>query len=247
PIKNRLQIWADRWFYGERYTLRMGLQDFGRMLARTTALPSLLDSVVVRLSQMLSVRRVAIFIEDVAEPSGFRLARALGIEGEINLPQDIKVLVRARSAGRGFISAEDLEASAHAANDNGSVAPNSESRSSLQKNRLYYYVPCVVRDRIVAIICVGRTTSGALLSSEDTELLRGLSGYVAVAIDNSLLYRSEMEKAGELARLKEFSENIIESVSVGIAVIDLDGRITTWNSAMESMFLVGRRSAFGLE
>src|SRR5258708_11574367 len=29
PIKNKLQVWADRWFYGERYTLRTGLQDFG--------------------------------------------------------------------------------------------------------------------------------------------------------------------------------------------------------------------------
>src|SRR4030095_6731315 len=92
-------------------------------------------------------------------------------------------------------------------------------------DELYYFVPCVVRDRMVAILCVGRTTSGALLTSEDTELLRALSGYVAVAIDNSLLYRSEIEKAGELARLKEFSENIIESVNVGILVVDVEGQI----------------------
>ena len=245
PIKNRLQIWADRWFYGERYTLRMGLQEFGRMLAQTTALPNLLDSVVLRLSKMLSVRKVAIFIEDNAEPSGFRLARALGLEGDIRLPEDVKLLIRTLSSGRGFISADDLGASAYAAGPNGGPASEGESKS-VQKNRLHYYVPCVVRDRMVAIIGVGRTASGALLSSEDTELLRALSGYVAVAIDNSLLYRSEMEKAGELARLKEFSENIIESVSVGIAVVDLDGYITTWNSAMEGMFMVGRHTAQGL-
>src|SRR4029077_91483 len=94
--------------------------------------------------------------------------------------------------------------------------------------------------RMVAIIGIGRATTGAMLTSEDTDLLRALSGYVAVAIDNSLLYRSEMEKAEELARLKEFSENIIESVNVGILVVDFDGRITTWNSSLEEIFGIAR-------
>jgi two-component system, NtrC family, sensor kinase len=114
-----------------------------------------------------------------------------------------------------------------------------------RRDEVYYYVPCVVRDRMVAIVGVGRTTSGALLTSEDTDLLRALSGYVAVAIDNSLLYRSEMEKAEELVRLKEFSENIIESVNVGILSVDFDGLISTWNSALEEIFGITRERALG--
>ncbi|HEX8087795.1 MAG TPA: ATP-binding protein, partial [Blastocatellia bacterium] len=285
PIKNKLQVWADRWFYGERYTLRTGLQDFGRTLAQTTALPQLLDSLVRRLSDMLSVRKVAIFVEDPASPSGFRLALASGIDGEISLPDNIKNIIRLRSIGRGFISASDLpvEQIAGAAKPAGADSPrdavvieyagasldsaNSLSNASVAVSRgvshvphaapysssdadepvaqdeLYYYVPCVVRDRMVAIIGIGRTTTGAMLTSEDTDLLRALSGYVAVAIDNSLLYRSEMEKAEELIRLKEFSENIIESVNVGILVVDFDGRITTWNSALEEIFGVARARA----
>src|SRR5262245_18634601 len=108
PIKNKLQVWADRWFYGERYTLRTGLQDFGRTLSQTKAMPQLLDSLVRRLSSMLSVGKVAIFIEDPGVPSGYRLAHAAGIEGDVNLPVDVKKIVRIRSAGRGFIVAQDL-------------------------------------------------------------------------------------------------------------------------------------------
>jgi two-component system, NtrC family, sensor kinase len=231
PIKNKLNEWADRWFYGERYTLRTGLQDFGRTLAQTTVLPQLLDSLVHRLSDMLSVRKVAILIEDTHTPSGFRLARALEIDGAIHLPDDIKQIIRIRSIGRGFITANDL--------------PNQaiDTDETITQESLYYFVPCVVRDRMVAIIGVGRTTASALLTSEDTELLRALSGYVAVAIDNSLLYRSEMEKAEALARLKEFSENIIESVNVGILAVDFDGQITTWNSALEEIFGIARDRA----
>lgn len=248
PIKNRLQVWADRWFYGERYNLRTGLQDFGRTLAQTTALPQLLNSLVRRLSEMLSVRKVAIFIEDDKSPSGFRLMHASGIEGEVGLPADIKNLIRLRALGRGFISAQDLprgDLFDAALDEDRASLPEafSEAGEPVAEEELYYYVPCVVRDRMVAIIGVGRTTTGALLTSEDTELLRALSGYVAVAIDNSLLYRSEMEKAEELARLKDFSESIIESVNVGILVIDFNGRITTWNSALEEIFGIARDRA----
>ena len=238
PIKNKLQVWADRWFYGERYTLRTGLQDFGRTLSQTTALPQLLDSLVRRLSNMLSVRKVAIFIEDANSLSGFRLAHAAGLEGDVNLPVDVKRTVRIRSAGRGFIVAPDLRTEQDALLDND--GPETLGRGY---EELHYYVPCVVRDRMVAIIGIGRTTTGAMLTSEDTDLLRALSGYVAVAIDNSLLYRSEMEKAEELDRLKEFSENIIESVNVGILVVDFDGRITTWNSSLEEVFGIARERA----
>jgi two-component system NtrC family sensor kinase len=270
PIKNKLQVWADRWFYGERYTLRTGLQDFGRTLAQTTALPQLLNSLVRRLSDMLSVRKVAIFIEDAMSPSGFRLAHATGIDGEINLPENIKKIIRIRSIGRGFISVSDIPrseamlASASPMIGEGeapgfSLQPSaiesaaqfaapyhlspSEADEPAAQDELYYYVPCIVRDRMVAIIGIGRTTGGAMLTSEDTDLLRALSGYVAVAIDNSLLHRSEMEKAEELSRLKEFSESIIESVNVGILAVDFDGRITTWNSALEEIFGIARERA----
>lgn len=235
PIKNSLRIWADRWFYGDRYTLRMGLQDFGRTLAQTTMLPHVFNSLVRRLSEMLSVRKVAIFVEDAASPSSFRLAHSTGLEGEACLPENIKGVIRRKSVGRGFILSSDLDRDPE----------DSRESSPREEPELHYYVPCVVRDRMVAVIGLSRAASGALLTSEDTDLLRALSGYVAVAVENSLLYKSEMEKAEELARLKDFSENIIESVSVGIVVIDLEGRITTWNSAMEEMVGVSRSRALG--
>lgn len=272
PIKNKLQEWADRWFYGESYSFRTGLQDFGKTLAQTTALPQLLDSLVRRLSRMFAVRKLAIFIEDENSPSGFRLAQASEIESTITLPVDIKHIIRLRSIGRGFITASDLikeedwafdalsgqslmlqtgslklrtagllDGSANAGYQAEDLSlPGTTGNLS---SELHYYVPCVVRDRMVAILGIGRTTSGALLTSEDTELLRALSGYVAVAIENSLLYRSELEKAQELSRLKEFSENIIESVNVGILVVDSSGRITTWNSALEEMMGISRHRA----
>jgi two-component system, NtrC family, sensor kinase len=225
PVKRFLQETADKFFYGERYSLRRGLGEFGRALASTSALEPLLDSLAARLKRMLSVEQLAIFVEDGSSPDGYRLALATGIEGPVALPADFRRWVRANSTIHGYAVAADEAASWHG---------------------IYYLVPCVVRDRLVAVIGIGQQASdGSMLTSEDIEILRALSGYVAVAIDNSLLLRSEQEKARLLAHLKQFSESIVESVNVGILVIDRDGRITTWNSALEKMLGITRDEALG--
>ncbi|HQR38477.1 MAG TPA: ATP-binding protein [Blastocatellia bacterium] len=226
PIKTWLQQTSDRLFYGERYTLRKGLGEFGRALASTSDLDTLLTSLAARLRRMLSVDQLAIFVEDGKSPDQYRLVLSTGLSGDVTLPSDFPRWSRANSAVRGYALAEES--------------------ADGQWAGIHYLVPCVVRDRMVALIGVGRqTTDGSLVTSEDIEILRAISGYVAVAIDNSLLLGSEREKAELLAHLKQFSESIIESVNVGILVIDSSGRITTWNSALEEMLRIPREEALG--
>jgi PAS domain S-box-containing protein len=117
--------------------------------------------------------------------------------------------------------------------------------SATVKRELHYFVPCVVRGRMVAVIGLGRTNDGALLSSEDVEILRTVSGYVAVAIENSLLYQDQQERASELKLLKEFNESIIESINVGLLAVDLEGRVTRLNSALEHILDLRRDEAIG--
>jgi PAS domain S-box-containing protein len=72
-----------------------------------------------------------------------------------------------------------------------------------------------------------------------------LSGYVGIAIDNSKLYQSLQRKVDEYERLKEFSENIVESIHVGILAADLDDRVESWNSQVEKLTGVLRQDAVG--
>ena len=231
PIKNFFQERIDRFFYGESYDLRNGLQDFGRTLSATTALEPLLDALVSRLKQVLSVERVAIFIEDKRDGAGYRVARAVGLSPTMIVPPDFREMIRTRSAETGVVRADDLD-----------LVPQT---SSFVRRALHYYVPCVVRGRMVAVIGLGRSASGALLSSEDVEILRTVSGYVAVAIENSLLYQEQKERAAELELLKEFNESIVESINVGILAVDLGGRITRCNSSLEEMLGISREEAVG--
>ena len=67
------------------------------------------------------------------------------------------------------------------------------------------------------------------------ELLLTLAGYVAIAIENATLYRSLQRKVEEYERLKEFSENIVESINVGILAADLEDRVESWNTQIEQL------------
>ena len=42
--------------------------------------------------------------------------------------------------------------------------------------------------------------------------------------------------AAELSELKAHSENVIESITDGVCVVDADGLVKTWNSAMSGLF-----------
>jgi PAS domain S-box-containing protein len=230
PVKNFLQERVDRLFYGRRYDMRHSLLDFGRTISASTALDPLLDSLISRLREVMNVERVAIFIEDQTDSSGYRVARTAGLS-EVSAPPDFREMIRTRSAETGVVRADDLELPAESGN--------------FVRRTLHYYLPCVVRGRMVAVIGLGRSSDGALLSSEDVEILRTVSGYIAVAIENSLLYQEQKHRAAELELLKEFNESIVESINVGLLAVDLNGNITRLNSAMEEIFSMSREEANG--
>jgi two-component system, NtrC family, sensor kinase len=244
PVKNWAQERIDRAFYGGKYDYRATLQDFGRALASTIELEPLLDSLMRRLKEVLSVERLAVFIEDAGEPSGFRVARAEGVSPQVALPDDILSILRERSGATGVVLADEPWL-AWAEFEGGELELDDTPHGALVSAPFSYYTPCAARSRVVAVLALGRPTDGALLSSEDTSLLRAISGYVAVAIENALLLEEQARRAKELARLKDFNENIIESISVGVMVVNLHGRITNWNGALEQIYGLKREEVIG--
>jgi two-component system NtrC family sensor kinase len=110
---------------------------------------------------------------------------------------------------------------------------------------LYYYLPCGVRDHMIACTAIDRPMPVGLLTSEDLDLLITLSGYVAIAIHNCLLHQNLAREVEQMSRLKLLLENAIDSVAVGILVLGADGRILIWNKAIEKVFVVTRQQAVG--
>ncbi len=247
PLKKFLQERAERFFYGERYDLRQGLLDFGKTLSATTALDPLLDGLSERLRQVLDVQKVAVFIEDPATAEHYRLAKSVGLSETYKIPADFRTMIRQKSAAKGIVRADEFdvqEIDISHTDTNGNGNGNGHGKA-VMRQELHYFVPCVVGGQMVAVIGLGRATDGSLLSSEDLEILKTVSGYIAVAIENSRLYGQQKEHTEELALLKEFNESIVESVNVGLLAVDDDGRIIRCNSPFEQMMGLGREETVG--
>ncbi|HKX82942.1 MAG TPA: ATP-binding protein, partial [Pyrinomonadaceae bacterium] len=240
PLKNFLQERADRFFYGNRYDLRGGLLDFGRTLSATTALEPLLDGLIERLKQVLDVEKVAVFIESDKMAGAYEVARSAGLAAGYHVPADFRQMIRQGSAEKGIVRADELELSEIDTTSGG----NGNGRMPIRQE-LHYFVPCVVRSKMVAVIGLGRASDGSLLSSEDLEILKTVSGYIAVAIENSRLYQQQQQHTEELALLKEFNESIVESVNVGLLAVDEEGRITRCNTTFEDLMALRRDQVVG--
>lgn len=235
PIKNWIQDRLDKVFYRKRYDYRKTLIEFGRDLNSETDLHQMLSSIVDRLSRTLLVDRVAVFVRDPQRPELFMLAKSCGIAQTHELDTQ-------------FISEERPEYQAgHLFFDNTHQAlrETESAQETIRKLDLNYYIPCMVLNRTIAVLGLGKTSEGDFLSSEDVELLETLAGYIGIALQNARLYASLAEKVQEYERLKEFNENIVESINVGIFTVDLHDKIESWNTQMEIMYALPRSEAIG--
>jgi PAS domain S-box-containing protein len=247
PIKAGIQARVDRVFDRKRYDYRETLIEFSRGLSSQTDLTTLAHSVVDRLSQTLLVSRVAIFTaSDDGKGRIFSLAASHGLPDSVinDLPQQTS---RNSFLNFGLLSQE------HIFFENPASLPHLEpaAQQAAALLDLNYYLPCRVSGahphdaRTIAVIGLGRTQEGDFLSSEDMELLTSLAGYIGIAIQNAQLFARLEKQIGEFERLKEFNENIVESIKVGIFTLDLDNRVESWNAEMEVMYALPRGEAIG--
>ncbi len=235
PFRDWVQARLDRFFYRDRFDYRRTLIQFGRMLTNEVHLDPMLGSVLDRLSQTLLVDRIALFLEEPAQPGRFVLSRSIGVRYDRAL--DLSFLdPNAPALQQGWLFFESPRAARGAAES---------VRATLEDLDLNYFIPCRVHDGTVAFLGLGKTVDGDFLSSEDVELLLTMAGYMAVAIDNARLYQSLEQKAAQIERLKDFSENIVESLNVGVLAVDLEGRLESWNSQLERLIGVTRADAVG--
>ena len=252
PLKRRIQSWVDRVFDRQRYDYRKALIEFSRGLSSETNLERLLVSIVEQLPHTLLVARVAVFL--ARDSGGLYLAAAHGLSTEAQVARDssgqsildLSFLDFDQAMDHSHIFLENTQAALH--------LPATQQRTAALLD-LNYYLPCRVAQgqtkdglgasRTIAVIGLGRTLGGDFLSSEDVELLESLASYIGIALQNASLYARLEEKIGEFERLKEFNENIVESINVGILAVDLEDRIESWNAQMEAMYALSRAEALG--
>ena len=250
PFRDWTQARLDRFFYRDRLDYRRTLIEFGRTLTNEVRLDPMLGSVLDRLSQTLLVDRVAVFIEDAPESGRYCLARSMGLRNGDLLSaggaSGSGPLPHARRLDLSFLSPERPEFARgylFYESPRNSRESSESVRRTVENLDLHYFIPCRIRDHTIAVLGLGKTVDGDFLTTEDVELLFTIAGYVAIALDNAQLYSSLEQKAQQIERLKDFSENIVQSLNVGVLAVDLEGRIEFWNTQIEALIGIARSEA----
>ena len=233
PVRKWVQAHMDQVFYRTRYDYRQTLIEFARELSSETDLDKMLSALVDRLSRTLLVDRMAVFLTSSEPPHRFLLAKSFGISQTSGIDLSFLNVPRPEmEAGHLFFD-----------NTHQVQREDPKAQEAIGKLDLNYYIPCRAQKRVIAVLGLGKTMEGDFLTSEDVELLETLAGYLGIAIQNARLYASLEQKAAEYERLKDFNENIVESINVGVLAVDLADRIESWNSQMEVMYALPRWQA----
>src|SRR5499427_1882158 len=234
PVKEAVQNALDRVFYRDRYDYRRALVAFARDLNSDLDVVRLSQRLVARIVETLVVDRMALMLADD------RVGDFTSI-GDYGFAQQVPRLPRASSM------MPRLDAGHTVALDDPIAAARfvAEEVEFWRDAGTFYFVPCVFEGSSIAVLALGRKETDEPFNSEDLGLLTAVAGQVATAIENGRLYRQLRLKAEEVGRMREFNENILESLDDGLVVFDADERIVRWNRALESFYGVERDAAIG--
>ena len=237
PVKNAIQTGLDRVYYRDRYDYRRALVGFARDLNSDLDLFRLSERLVHRVTETLVVERMGLLLAPMAagREGEFVTIAHVGFSGEP------PALPRASDVATRLISGHTLTLD----------DPLSQRRLDAREVEfwrdagIHYFVPCVSKEGTIAVMALGRKASNEPLSSEDMALLSAVAAQAATALENGRLYRQLRVKADELERMREFSENILESLNDGLAVVNRDDRIVRWNRQLEELYGIRHEDAVG--
>jgi two-component system, NtrC family, sensor kinase len=236
-LRNAVQAGLDRLYYRDRYDYRRALVGFARDLNSDLDLDRLSTQLVERVAETLSIARMALFLPDPRGETGrFVAVASIGFDGRVVPAVEPVSMLGARIVDGQMVAIDDPVAMRRLKADE--AAP-------WRDVGLFYFVPCVSKDVTIAVLSAGRRAHGEPLSSEDLTLLGAVAAQAATAIENARLYGQLSGKASEIERLRQFSDSVVESLSDGLLVVDLEDRVLRWNHRLEQLVGTGITHAKG--
>ncbi len=233
PIKKLFQALIERVIYRRSYKYRKTLLTISQELSRERDLAKLAQSLLEHIAFALSLQYIALLLPDSNKPRTFFILESRGVDTTKNIQLTFDSDLFQYLQKSDYLSEDSL----------------TEKRDLQKKFRalssfhFFHLMPLRVEDKLIGCLAMGKKFDNSLLNSEDWELLMTISSAIALALENAYLYNQAHIRALELERLKDYSENIIESLTVGVVVLDQKDQIIGWNRVMEDIFLVNKNEA----
>lgn len=235
PLYKLIQSLLDRFIYKRSYKYRKTLLNISQELSRERDLQKLSQSILELIAKALSLEYIALLLPIEGKNKKFFILKSKG-----KLPTSATLFTFEDSLYALLKKKESLVSY--------SFIEKKEQQKDLREMRalgFFHMMSLKVEDKLIGCLGMGKKEDNTYLNSEDWELLKTVSSPVALALENAYLYDQSHIKALELERLKDYSENIIESLTVGVAVLDQIGKVSGWNRVLEEIFAKRKNEVVG--
>ncbi len=218
PIKRRVQDSIDRTFYRDRRDYQRALLEFSQELPRYINLEQIMDVIVARISGTMHVDKIAVIV--CGEHHGL-MSMSRNIDRECcdfsNTRDGLLEHLRLnRTAQTLYFLGEE----------SGGIVINEADQQKILRSGIVLALPMLIQDRLIGLIAVGPKLSGKVYSQDDIDLLTTVASQAAIAIENSRLHRSEIEKEKieeELGMARRIQQGLLPKATPRVAGLDVTG------------------------
>jgi adenylate cyclase len=178
-------------------------------------LSNVLVRVVAEATQMLNAERATIFLHDPASGTLFSRVVAGSEISEIRFPSHLGIAGTVFSSGRSInipYAYADLR-----------FNPSFDRQTGFF-TRSILCVPIVNKDNRVIGVTQVLNKKGGVFTDEDEQRLKAFTAQIAIALENSKLF-------DDVRRMKEYNDNILQSMSSAVITLDPGSKVVTCNAA----------------
>ncbi|MEE9450326.1 MAG: SpoIIE family protein phosphatase [Ignavibacteriaceae bacterium] len=216
--KNRFQDFLTKRFYPEQFAQQRVLMDLSNELATVVGLDNILELMKKTFVDALKINKFGILIRD--ENNNLSLSKCVGINEEacIITKSNIADFLKERSLITKNPAIEQA--------DFKSVFP--DMAEQLIEEEIYTVIPMIIKNKIVGLLLFGLKHSGSCFAGKDLELLWTAANQAAVSIENSRLYKTEVEKQKierDLDLARKIQEGLLPACIPEIGNLDICGEM----------------------
>jgi adenylate cyclase len=178
-------------------------------------LSNVLARVVAEATEMLNAERATIFLHDPASGTLFSRVVAGSEISEIRFPSHLGIAGTVFSSGRSInipYAYADLR-----------FNPSFDRQTGFF-TRSILCVPIVNKDNRVIGVTQVLNKKGGVFTDEDEQRLKAFTAQIAIALENSKLF-------DDVRRMKEYNDNILQSMSSAVITLDPGSKVVTCNAA----------------
>lgn len=243
PIRQVSQHLIDHLLLGQDYDYQMVIHNYSQAISNLLYLKDLTETALTHIDKALGIDRGALLFLD-SESNGQINLRVFPALGADTLPKSISLSRETAIARRLINQGQALSQYSIDISPQFTSVPEPE-RQTLKALNFEWLIPILKNRRLIGIFALGPRKSGQPYNAQDLRLLKTLADQTALALENAALFDHAQQNLAETTRIKNFMDNVLTSMANAVITTDVDGKITLFNRAAESILGVPSERCVG--